>query len=269
MRARPEPPKTIEAYREWFAGVLNYDGVRDRDRYESASRLIREAFASGTFWCELARLLPALADDYEVKTSYSLFVADPRSAREALPDLTIKPFDSLVEKTWRRNALENSRWPRPPLGGWITPENWYERVGDIVRTSVAVKYLDGVTYLQRNVEALAHSLKLPCRSELAARHEGYYAAHLDVTFPVELPGQAWDTVRVRARAELQITTQLQEVIRRLLHRQYESDRVKRSPENWEWAYDSEAFGVKYLGHVLHYLEGKIMDERKRTSDGIG
>ncbi|MGO9178014.1 MAG: hypothetical protein ACLQHS_01895 [Candidatus Limnocylindrales bacterium] len=262
MRAKPEPPQTIEDYRDWYAAELGYDNVRDRTRYDSSSRLIRDHLASSAFWRELARLMPEVADEYEFATSYPLLVVDPRLTHEALPELLIKPFDSLIEKTWRKNALDNPRWDRPPQGGWITPENWYERVGDMVRTTVAVKYLDGVTHLQKRIARLAAEAGLRCEPALAARREGYYAAHLDIHFPVELPGPKWATVRVWARAELQITTQLQEVIRRLLHRQYESDRVRRSSDEWEWDFHSDAFHVNYLGHVLHYLEGKIMDERE-------
>ena len=65
--------------------------------------------------------------------------------------------------------------------------------------------------------------------------------------------------------EIQITTQLQEVIRRLLHKYYERQRSGRSTSDlkWQWDYKSDEFAANYLGHILHYVEGMIMDVRDK------
>jgi hypothetical protein len=259
------PETSIQGYSEWYSAELGFDRPRDEPSYDASSAVIRDRLATTEFWGRLSSLLPEFADEYELRTTYPLFVLDPRGMSDPRPALVVKPFESLLEKTWRKNVLENARWPKAPIGGWLKPDDWYSKVGDIVRTTIAVKYLDGVADLKSQLEALASASGIACNAELAARHEGYYAGHLDLTFDVELPPAPgeWDTSKVRARAEIQITTQLQEVIRRLLHRQYESDRVRTSPKDWEWDFAGEAFGVNYLGHVLHYLEGKIMDERER------
>lgn len=66
--------------------------------------------------------------------------------------------------------------------------------------------------------------------------------------------------------EIQVTTQAKEVLRKLLHVGYESSRLGDVQSDWQWAYDSRAFAANYLGHVLHYVEGRIMNIR--TDDAI-
>ena len=76
----------------------------------------------------------------------------------------------------------------------------------------------------------------------------------------------WDTERIDVSIELQITTQLQEVIRKLLHSYYENVRKRageREDVKWQWNYKSEEFAANYLGHILHYIEGMIMEVRER------
>jgi hypothetical protein len=58
---------------------------------------------------------------------------------------------------------------------------------------------------------------------------------------------------------------LQEVLRKLLHKYYEEKRKreKREDISWQWDYKSEEFAVNYLGHILHYIEGLILEVRDR------
>ncbi len=61
-----------------------------------------------------------------------------------------------------------------------------------------------------------------------------------------------------------MTTQLQEVIRRLLHTYYEDKRQsKKEQTKWQWNYNSDEFSANYLGHILHYVEGMIMEVREK------
>lgn len=70
--------------------------------------------------------------------------------------------------------------------------------------------------------------------------------------------------------EIQITTQLQEVIRSLLHKYYEDRRkgVEAEGTKWQWDYKSDEFVANYLGHILHYVEGMIMDIREKQRKEI-
>ena len=145
------------------------------------------------------------------------------------------------------------------------PPGWFERINDIVRSLLVVKYLDGVTFAADQIAEIAKALGTTCNIELKAREEGYYAAHLYFPVACEIPREDWDTEEVTISVELQITTQVQEVIRKLLHAYYEERRVTREQEGatWQWNYKSPEFAANYLGHVLHYVEGMIMDIRKK------
>ena len=63
--------------------------------------------------------------------------------------------------------------------------------------------------------------------------------------------------------EIQITTQVQELILNLLHKYYERRRNKIEPDNWQWDHASDEFATNYLGHILHYVEGMIVEVRER------
>lgn len=166
--------------------------------------------------------------------------------------------------------MNNDAFPEEPEGGWIIPENWFLKINDIVRTLFVVKYFDGVKFLISKIENLCKKHNLELLIDYEAREEGYYAAHLYVKQEFEIPKPTWDTKRIFVLVELQITTQLQEVIRKMLHNYYEKKRmmVKKPIEKWQWDYGCDEFCTNYLGHILHYVEGQIMEVRDRQKREI-
>ena len=187
--------------------------------------------------------------------------------RDTKPVIVIKPFASLVLKTYRKNILDNKNWPTEPQEGWILPTNWFTRINDIVRTLIEVKYLDGVGFMIEKIKSQCELSHISCNVFLEAREEGYYAAHLYLKQNFEIPRENWDTEKVDVSIELQITTQLQEVIRTVLHDYYENRRQKPKDEvKWQWEYQSNEFAVRYLGHILHYVEGMIVDIRDKQKE---
>jgi hypothetical protein len=47
---------------------------------------------------------------------------------------------------------------------------------------------------------------------------------------------------------------------------YEEMRVKSTKEDnrkWQWNYQSLEFSSNYLGHILHYVEGMILEVRDK------
>ena len=181
------------------------------------------------------------------------------------PELLRKPFDSVVEKSFRKNVVANRNWPDAPDSGWITPENWFYELNDIVRTMLVVKYLDGVRFLMNKIAELCTVFKFKYHGDMEARDEGYYAGHSYFITEYELPTKNWQTRRDAVRVEVQVTTQLQDVIRRLSHRHYANRRLEFEPNpvKWQWRYDDPEFTPNYLGHILHYVEGMIMEVRNR------
>ena len=137
----------------------------------------------------------------------------------------------------------------------------------VVRTCLVVKYLDGVEFLISSIKDLAASHNLESQDQFIAGLDGYYAAHLYVRHDFEVPRIDFDTQRISMKIEIQVTSQLQEVIRTLLHRHFERRRDKpiESRPKWQWDYQSTEFATNYLGHILHYVEGMIMDVRDRKT----
>jgi hypothetical protein len=128
-----------------------------------------------------------------------------------------------------------------------------------------VKYLDGVQFILDEINSLCEQNDLNHNIFLEAREEGYYAAHLYVQREFEIPRIDWDTDKVDISIEIQVTTQLQDVIRKLLHKHYEERRkqVMGDDMKWQWDYKSDEFAANYLGHILHYVEGMIVEIREK------
>jgi hypothetical protein len=110
------------------------------------------------------------------------------------PELIIKPYTSFIDKTFRRNVLENRNWkkenePHEPERGWYLPDKCHERINDLVRTTIVVKYLDGVAFLWKKIEQLAGRFELPCRIYYEAREVGYYGAHVYIEPTIRVPGR--------------------------------------------------------------------------------
>ncbi len=235
--------------------------LRTISQYQASVDRIKLDLESSRFWHDFVGNLREVGDAYLLKTTYPLFPSDPH------PVLVTKPFESAIGKSYRKNVLENPNWPDSPRGGWILPGTWLEQLNDVIRTYVVVKYLDGVEYLADRLTTYASGVGAEARVDLEAREEGYYAAHLYVRREYEVPRPNWDTQRIRVDLEVQITTQLQEVIRRLTHGYYERRRSQSGVpvRKWQWDYESDEFVTNYLGHILHYVEGMIMDIRKREA----
>jgi ppGpp synthetase/RelA/SpoT-type nucleotidyltranferase len=255
-------PESVEEYRKWFEDrhrVLITD--RTQTYYESVSNKILRDFSRSDFWNALVSALESINQEYYLKTGYNLLSMDT-------PELKAKPFKSFVLKTFRKNVLENPNWPEQPPGGWILPTNWYSRINDITRSVIVVKYLDGVNFLVENVRLLLREYGLSFQVDFEAREEGYYAAHVYTQYDCEVPAENWDVERIQVMIEIQITTQLQEVIRGLLHKYYEARRrgAKDEGVKWQWDYASDEFAANYLGHILHYVEGMIVDIRERQKE---
>jgi hypothetical protein len=216
----------------------------------------RADFISGPIWPKLIRELAEFNDQYLGLTGYPLLMTGPS------PEIQIKPFDSFILKTFRKNIIQNKCW--------LIPTNCFSQVNDLLRTLLVVKYLDGVHFLIENIQGFCKARGTECRMSFEAREDGYYAGHTYVRQAFEIPKLTWDTETIEMSVEIQITTQLQETIRRLLHKHYEKRRVtsRKEKEHWQWDYKSDEFAANYLGHILHYVEGMIMEVREKQKGKI-
>lgn len=262
-----EKPTSLNQYKKWL-----YENHKIRisnateNHYDAVANKIRRDFQKHPFWTNLILALSEIDDEYLVETGYPLLIVG-----QLKPELLVKPFDSFLLKTFRINILENENFPNEPQGNWILPDCWFLRIKDIIRTSFIVKYMDGVEFLIENIEKLSSQNGLETEASFEAREEGYYAAHLNIKSGFEIPKMNFETEKITTSIEIQVTTQLQEVIKRLLHKHYEErrNRIERPNRKWQWDYKSSEFSTNYLGHILHYIEGMILDVREKQNDGGG
>lgn len=258
-------PNDIREYSAWLQERHNVSiDRRTRTHYESVAAKLSTSFEGSRYWSRLHSNLRDYDEEYLTQKGYRLWMEPDRK-----PEIIMKPFDSFLLKTFRRNVLDNANWPDPPAGGWLLPGNWYSEVRDVVRTSLIVKYIDGVEFLCDKLRELSETNTLQSELSFEAREDGYYAAHFTVASPTEIPKIDFDTEVIDGWLELQVTTQLQEVIRRMLHFYYEKKRQATKEDKnriWQWDYGSDEFVANYLGHILHYVEGMIMEVRARTTE---
>lgn len=256
-------PQNVCEYKKWLKEKHGIDITeRIKNNYESVTNKIKSGLEKSDIWIQLNKSLQDYNDEYLLKTKYDLLIkADGIKIEE-------KPFVSFISKTYRKNILENKLWPESPKDGWILPNNWYTKINDIVRSLIIVKYLDGVEFLIDKIKHLCEQCGTECKAHLEAKEEGYYAAHLYLKQEFEIPKIDWDTERINVSVEIQITTQLQENIRKLLHKYYDERRERIAEEEikWQWNYKNDEFIANYLGHILHYVEGMIMEIREKQKE---
>lgn len=259
---RVDKPKNIEDFLEWEKSDLK---VQIRSSEINYIKLVLEhaknKFEKSNFWTSFLDQLQEFNQEYYIDTEYYLFKSDYK------PEIFIKPYDSIVSKTFRKNIVLNKNFPNEPFGGWYCRLNNLNRFNDLIRTNIVVKYLDGIEFIIEKLKVLAKDNGLDFRVHFEARETGYYAVHTYLKHELEVPNINWDTKKEKFIIEIQITTELQENIKKLTHKYYSSKRDQEvsKKEKWQWKYESDEFSVNYLGHILHYLEGQIMEIRNKNN----
>jgi len=262
---KPENPrKYIIWWNNNFEAKINL-GVRKL--YTDVSTIVKYDFENSDEFTTLIHQLYNYDAEYRHRRGYDLLMKAPEDVK-----LIPKEWDSFISKVWRKNVVQNVNWnidnwdkkKCQPNGDWITPENWFEKIHDIVRTTIVVVYFDGVEFLLEKI--LNHFLDCgcQCKPDWEAREEGYYAAHLNVTRDYSLP-VGLEIQKKKVSIEIQFTTQMKDVITTLTHKYYERKRETLEPPDfkWQWDYNSDEFSPNYIGHMLHYIEGAVMQIRNR------
>lgn len=263
MNNKPQDP---ESYLKWLKESRDVEvSSSTQSHYEYVADIIKSEFQESHLWTQLGSNLEEYNNQYFIsKSGYSLL----GKLSLSLPLLDIKCFDSFLLKTQRINVLDNELWDQSPKNGWVLPDNWYESINDIVRTCIVVNYLDGIEFLGEKIKELCeedNNRYFTC--EFKAKEEGYYAAHIYTRQTCEIPNYlSPGTKEITASVEIQITTHLKDAIYDLLHKHYQKRRTLLIPvpkEVWQWDYKSAEFGINYLGHILHYLDGMIVNVREK------
>lgn len=257
----------FENYNKWL-----YDNHRisinesTKNLYSTTVESMKTSFEASDFWEYLEGNIATFQQQYLVKTGYQLFA--PYFKLET----NSKPYNSFLLKTYRKNILNNKNWPNEPNCKWVFPDNWFSKTNDIIRFLFVAKYLDGTEFIKDVIYKYCQEKDIKPEIHYEVREEGYYSVHIYIPFEFEAPCLDWSTVIITTKIEIQIITQLQEVIRELLHKEYckKRSKPKKSLKTWQWDYNSAAFSSNYLGHMLQYLEGNIIkirnNEEERTQD---
>lgn len=261
-------PKTMSEYMEWANLVLADDLSSDTTRriYDTNVAMALSAIQQTPFSRELTDLLAKASRQYYEKTGSRLRMDDSQV------EFAVKPYMSAVNKLFRLNVIWNRSFPNPPPGGWVTSQNVYSRLDDLIRATIVCKFLDGPEFLAETISSFASAHNRPTESRRLERDDGYYAFHVYTSFDVELTDSLWAVKTHSLKAEIQITTQLQELLRELTHRSYEKVRLERQPDrkNWKWQIRDPRFRAGFLSHSLHMIEGLILelrDDARNSSNG--
>jgi ppGpp synthetase/RelA/SpoT-type nucleotidyltranferase len=263
-----EKPENPRKYIIWWN--KNFEPKIDpsvTNLYRNVSTFVMYDFKHSDAFTELMQQLYNYDAEYRRSFGYDLLMKKPEEI-----ELKPKEWDKFILKVWRKNVVQNVNWHTDnwdkesckPKGGWVTPDNWYDKIHDIVRTKIVVKYFDGVKFLLDRMYKHFIDCGCLCDPDWEAREEGYYAAHLNIIRGYSIP----DGIKIKEMkisTEIQITTQIKDVITELTHKYYERKRetLELPDIKWQWDYKCNEFAPNYLGHMLHYIEGAVMQIREK------
>ena len=253
-------PTSYEGYLKWAKENLDsdFEDPRVRRVYDANLLTFYNLFSRHNFYLDLQDRLTYWEQIYQDETEARLFM------EHSPPEILRKPFKSAVDKSFRVNVLWNDSFPEPPKHGWVNAENLCYYFNDVIRTSIVCRFIDGPMFVTDQLMTLAKELDLERRRYTQEREEGYYAYHFYVKFPVNVVGFDWEQTMATLEVEIQVTTQLQDVLRDLTHSFYRESRLssKKDSKKWKWSFRSNQFRIGYLSHALHLLESIILDARE-------
>ncbi|WP_315755339.1 hypothetical protein [Bradyrhizobium sp. SZCCHNRI2007] len=257
---------TFAEYSKWHMENLNedLDSESIKKKYSANLTLAQASINNHPFMEECSRLLATLAEE-------KLFALTEGSKAPNF-SFSTKPYQSSVDKTFRKNCNWNRSFPKPPREGWLTAKSWFKVLDDLIRTNLVCRYIDGPERVCRSIAEGANKHGIAADFSPRATDQGYYAYHCYLRFPADLV--AHDNNEVEAgyvNVEIQVTTQLQEILRELTHPFYQSRRLQeqRPAIVDRWDFGSKQFTASYLGHTLHLIEGMIVQLRDTTSSRPG
>lgn len=244
---------------EYFLSPPADASVPEKVDYEILTRSLRNSLnAPDGIIATISDILKNATNEYNPPEL--LFVSN-------LDDLSVlvKPYDSVINKIYRKNVLWNKNWPEPPKSGWINSNNYLSAINDIFRLRLVCKYSDAPKYL---CEALDKNLEGKSYYYPNATEQGYYSWHFYHKVKEEIP-DAKGSREVSYRLEIQFATQLADALNQLTHRMYEKLREEDSSEaddEWQWKPSDPRFRATFAGHSIHLLEGILLEMKQNQFD---
>jgi len=244
--------------------VLGFGLGRLEKYYESVVYPMKKTFEESKFLKQFNKNLRTYNQEYLMKKEYELM------SRIKSLEIDVKPFESMICKCYRKDIINNTKWVEEDFDwnaeyDWTNPLHCFENFNDILRTRISVRYLDGAIFIGEKLKSLADSQGLANKIAPKASEVGYYAIHFDLMYPFEIPTIKFDPKEIQSSIEFQINTEIQDLIINLAYKYYEQARMrlKGTKEIWQWDYECDEFLPNYLGHIIHYVEGMIMEVRER------
>jgi ppGpp synthetase/RelA/SpoT-type nucleotidyltranferase len=253
-------PQTVAEFVSWSTeATCGSFSAHSSTWYWTHQNNLWSVLQASSFLPDLDKTLSAARDSYREETGSELF------ALGAIPklDWNKKTYDSLVDKLFRFNCVENPSFPDPPDKGWCRVDSAFGTINDIIRTMCFVAYADGPAFLANQIESCAAAHSLPVSVRAHAEEKGYYAHHVYVRFDVPVLSPHTGLFEQASTAvEIQIATQLQGALREVTHVLYERERLSGAGLG-EWKHDfaSGRFRAAYMAHSLRFIEAMIVELR--------
>lgn len=259
-KALTHKPSTLDEYLEWAKANLSVD-LSDRvleNLYNANLNNAVNAISESDFYKGMDAKLSEWSDEYYRDTKSQLLMDSSGLT------LLKKPYSSAVDKSFRHNILWNKSFPEEPRRGWLTPDNFFSTLNDAIRSMLVCKFIDAPNFLVSKLHRYAEEQRLRHRSYSQERDEGYYAYHFYVKFKIELLNKELREQEKEVDFEIQLTTQLQDILKNLTYPLYRQTRImpEEDKAKWKWDYGTNRFRAGYLSHTLHLLEAIIVELRE-------
>ena len=256
MEERPD----FTAYPTWLHDRLSVDLASHKRVFQLNQNASVGWAQECSFFKELSATLKSADEEYQ-KLHHVPLLAKPDSEFRLLR----KDYESVVNKSFRENIRNNKSFPEPPSSGWTLPAEACHRINDSLRGELICRYLDGPPFLAERLTRLAAFHSLRSETKRQERDSGYYAIHFYVFIPMSLAGLDGKLADVSVSVEIQLATQLQDLLRALTHGIYERLRISEQEETgWMWDGLSPRFRSSFLGHTLQMIEGLLVSLRNEV-----
>lgn len=264
-----EKPKTIEEYKAWALENLSidYDSSTLVQRHRMNIASMKDSIRDDEFLDALRKHIDSIADEYKLTFKAELFAGNPSL------DFQEKPFQSIIEKSFRFNCVFNRNFPSPPMlrknasiekiKEFVHPNNWYSLIDDLQRCTIVCNYFDGPEFVSDRLSRFCEERGVKFRTFSHQKDTGYYAYHFYLQINSLIAKINGDTNEEPITLEIQISTQFQEYLKALSHTLYENSRVIEfeDKDSWKWMGNDSKFRISYLGHTLHLIEAMIVELR--------
>ncbi len=263
-------PASIEEFKHYilekFKPTIGF-GSRFEGYYILNQGTLYDKFKSSDFWKEF--LLNIKDVDTQYRRDNNEFDLIPHVDKI---EIKKKGLEETVEKAYRISIVNNELpfESEEYFKQFILPENIFEKLNDIIRTEVIVKYLDGIDVVVSSIEKLSKKYDFKIEVEPKIKEEGYFAKHIYISYKAKITDLQFIPKEITHIFEIQVRTQLQDTVKSILHINYERDRIKHqkelNSENWRWQFKESRFMTNYMGHILHFLDGVIVKVKNQKEE---